>query len=100
VPDIPENAQQLNQAGASAVPRPAMSVPPVPSVPRNAFEGIQSATVLKPGDRVLLVVRDGWNRERVDRAARLLAERFPEVEFTFTDRVEDVVVKPSEESSE
>lgn len=96
---IPEKAQLLNRAGAAAVPPPAMSVPPPPPIPRAAFEGIQSATILKPGDRVLLVVSD-WRIDRRDQAVHLLSERFPEAEFTFITGVEDVLVKPAEGSTE
>lgn len=95
-----EKGQLLNRAGAAAVPPPAMSVPPPPPVPRAAFEGIQSATILKPGDRVLLIVEDRWHMQRRDEARRQLSERFPEVEFTFINGVEDVVVKPSEGSTD
>lgn len=66
---------------------------------RAAFEGIQSATILKPGDRVLLIVEQ-WDMEQLDRARDALSERFPEVEFTYVKGVEDVVVKPSEGSTD
>jgi len=68
---------------------------------RSAFEGIQSATILKPGDRVLLVLAAAhWSPAKA-RTARdgFLAERFPDVEFTLAIGIDDVVVKPTEGSA-
>ena len=67
---------------------------------RAAFEGIQSATILKPGDKVLLTVGRGWDRYQMHLAQHEMSQRFPEVEFLFVCGVEDVVVKPSEGSTD
>lgn len=97
MPDLPEKAQQLNRSGATAVPPPAMSVPPVPPVPRNAFEGIQSATILRPGDRVLIDCGRAARRSDIDALARLLKERFPDVEFTVIGGAQVIAVEEGAE---
>ena len=62
---------------------------------RKVFEHIESATVLKPGDRVLLTVDWGHrDLEVLEEAKSKLAERFPGVEFTFVTDVESVTIMP------
>jgi phosphoketolase len=65
-------------------------------IDRIAFEDITSATILKPGDKVLLVVTGKWTMERIEYAQGILRERFPEAEFTLVSQVDDVIVKPAD----
>jgi hypothetical protein len=60
---------------------------------------VAEALILKPGDRVLLLLRDGyhWTREFVDQANRVLGERFPDVTFGFVDGVERAVIERDED---
>lgn len=75
---------------------------------RAAFEGIQSATILRPGDRVLIDCGMHARRSDIEALASYLKERMPDVEFAVIGgaRVvsavgaEDVVVKPAEGSTE
>lgn len=104
---IPEKAQLLNRVGTAAVPPPAMSVPPPPPIPRAAFEGIQSATILKPGDRVLIDCGMKARRSDIEALHSYLKECVPDVVFVVLGGVrvvaapvaEDVVVKPAEETT-
>jgi hypothetical protein len=50
---------------------------------RAAFEGIQSATILKPGDRVLVVVGRDLTHRQADNMSQRLADWFPGVDFGF-----------------
>lgn len=50
---------------------------------RSVFECIETATMLKPGDRVLITTSAKWSHEQVQRADGVMAARFPGVEFTF-----------------
>lgn len=75
---------------------------------RRAFEGIQSATILRPGDRVLIDCGMRARRSDIDALASYLKERAPDVVWVVVGgtRVvsaapaEDVVVKPSEGSAD
>lgn len=67
---------------------------------RNAFEGIQSATILKPGDQILVVVSHVITDRQANDMSQRLAYSFPGVSFAFLSGVEDVVVKPSEGSTD
>jgi hypothetical protein len=67
---------------------------------RAAFEGIQSATILNPGDRVLVVVGRDLTQRQSDNMSQRLADWFPGVDFAFLSGVEDVVVKPTEGSAD
>ena len=67
---------------------------------RAAFEGIQSATILKPGDKVLLVVAQMLSQRQADNLSQRIADRFPGIDFAFVSGVEDVVVKPTEGSTD
>jgi hypothetical protein len=67
--------------------------------PREAFEGIKSATILRPGDSVLLVL-DGWPTPRqMEDIQQRLGDRFPDVAFTIASCISDVVVRPAVPSS-
>lgn len=65
---------------------------------RSVFEGISSATLLKPGDRVLLTVSARWTMHHSHEADRYLSERWPDVEFVFLTEIDSVLVKPAEGS--
>lgn len=70
---------------------------------RAAFEGIQSATILKPGDRVLVVVEGKSEPGAIEHMRDMrtaLHDRFPGTEFTFVFGVDDVVVKSAEGSAD
>lgn len=67
---------------------------------RAAFEGIQSATILRPGDRVLVVVHHVLSRKQADNMTDRLAAEFPDIHFAFVSGVEDVLVQPAEGSTE
>lgn len=90
-----------------AAPRRSHGGPSLPHTDsRAAFEGIQSATVLKPGDRVLIDCGMSARRSDVDALHSYLKERMPDVVFAVIGgaRVvsaaptEDVVVEPVEET--
>lgn len=57
---------------------------------------VAEALVLKPGDRVLLLVGANWPMEYVDRAQSVLKERFPDVAFAFASGVDQAVIEPAE----
>lgn len=59
---------------------------------RKVFEHIESATVLKPGDRVLLTVSRHWSGEELLRADEVLRERFPDVEFVFLSEASAMIM--------
>lgn len=60
---------------------------------------VVSATVLKPGDRVLLVL-DGVVYEREAQGMReTLEARFPGTTFTIASGVSEVVVQPADDGS-
>jgi len=61
---------------------------------RTAFEGVSSATVLKPGDKVLVTLGRPANRAEVDMLSAHLRERFPEVDFAIISGAESVTVQP------
>jgi hypothetical protein len=61
---------------------------------RRVFADVETATILKPGDRVLLTVNPQWTPAMVHRAEEIFAERFPGVTFGFAGGVESVVVMP------
>ena len=52
------------------------------------------ALVLNAGDRVLLTTDRDWSLADMDEARHMLADRFPDVEFTLINGVRDVVVVP------
>jgi hypothetical protein len=71
----PDRGRYTDEPGAAAIPAPG----PAPAAPRCppeaasndgrvAFEDVATATILKPGDKVLLVVSGNWTMERVDNA--------------------------------
>lgn len=66
----------------------------------NPLAGIRTATVLKPGDRVLLVVDSAWSEAHVHRVLDKLKEGAPEVRFLMVCGVGEVVIKPAEEATE
>jgi hypothetical protein len=58
---------------------------------------VAEALVLKPGDRVLLLIEQGaWTGDHIERAHEFLKGRFPDVQFTFMSGVERAVIKPAE----
>jgi phosphoketolase len=100
----PDRGRYTDEPGAAAIPAPG----PAPAAPRCppeaasndgrvAFEDVATATILKPGDKVLLVVSGNWTMERVDYAQKLLGERFPDAEFTFVSQVDTMIVKPADD---
>ncbi len=52
---------------------------------------------IKPGDRVLLSLRDGYDADFVQRVAEQLKERFPDVEFTVLAGLDIVGVQSKED---
>ncbi len=70
-------------------------MPPLPD--RSVFEGISSATLLRPGDRVLLTVSGRWTMQQFDEANKYTGGRWPDIEFVFITEVESVVIKPAEQ---
>ena len=58
---------------------------------------VADALVMKPGDRVLLLVSDRWTREFVAEASYVLRERFPDVTFAFVSGVDKAIIEPSGE---
>lgn len=62
---------------------------------RNAFDDIRSATILKPGDNVLIAVDGRWDMAKLDALTRHLTDRFPEARFTVLSDVDQVIVKPA-----
>lgn len=56
---------------------------------------VAEAIVLKPGDRALLLLKDGygWTRQMADDAMDQLNERFPDVTFALVAGAERVVVE-------
>jgi hypothetical protein len=52
---------------------------------------VAEALILKPGDRVLLLVQRNWTNQFVDQARSVLGERFPDVTFAFVSGVERAV---------
>jgi hypothetical protein len=61
---------------------------------RTAFESISSATILKPGDKVLVTLRDWPNPDDIAEYRKRLTERFPGVEFTVASGIDQVAVVP------
>lgn len=60
---------------------------------RAAFAGIQSATILKPGDRVLIDCGRGARLSDIDALSRKLKEWFPDVQFAVLGGVQVVAVE-------
>lgn len=60
---------------------------------------IAEALFVKPGDRVLLLVKDdrAWTQETVAHAQQVLKERFPDVTFAFCSGVDQAIIEPSGE---
>ncbi len=67
---------------------------------RGAFEGIQSATILKPGDRVLIDCGKGARRSDIDTVLSELNECFPGVVFFALGGASVVQVQPAEGSTD
>ena len=67
---------------------------------RRAFEGIQSATILRPGDQVLIVVHHVVTQRQAHNLSNRLGEMFPDINFAFVSGVEDVLVQPAEGSTD
>ncbi len=67
----------IHEAGPEPCP------PPREDNDRSVFEAISSATLLKPGDRVLLHMERPWSMQEVDQAKAVLHERAPGVTFVF-----------------
>lgn len=57
--------------------------------------GKAQVVTVKPGDRVLLVMRHPFTEQNIDEWDALLGERFPGVTFTFMYGVESVVHQPA-----
>lgn len=66
----------------------------------NALADVRSATILKPGDRVLVDLGRPATPQDMDRIADTMKLRFPDVEFTFLCGAESVLVKPAEEPAD
>jgi hypothetical protein len=64
-------------------------------IDREAFLGIETATIIKPGDRVLLTVDGRWDQRSVADAQKLITERFPDAVFTFVTGVDKVTIAPA-----
>jgi len=62
---------------------------------RNPFENVRSATILKPGDRVLIEMIEHATPEQVHNLADQIKERFPDVDFAFVSGVNSVYVAPA-----
>lgn len=54
----------------------------------------RSATVLRPGDRVLLHTRRDVTMREADEIRGRLRQRFPDVEFTLASGIDGVLVAP------
>lgn len=52
---------------------------------------------IRPGDRILLTVSDGFDASRAQHLAEQLKERFPDVEFTVLAGLEVVGVQRKED---
>jgi hypothetical protein len=50
---------------------------------------------LVEGDRLLVVMRNGYSQDQLDSFARITRERFPGVEFTFVTGVQQIAVQQS-----
>ena len=61
---------------------------------------IKTATVIRPGDHVLLTATDpGLSAEDLDGMVAALTDRFPGVEFTIAMGVSDIAVRPRNEDT-
>ena len=65
----------------------------MPVTIRGSLDGI----VLRPGDRVLIALNQPSTAEHASRMAGVLSSRFPGVEFTFVDGVNNLAVMPAVE---
>jgi hypothetical protein len=54
---------------------------------------------LVEGDRVLVVMRNGYSQEQLDSFAVKTRERFPGVEFTFVTGVQQIAVQQAEKET-
>lgn len=73
-------------AGPEACP------PPREDDDRSVFESISTATLLKPGDRVLLTVSRRWSQQQLHDANEYVGKNWPDIEFVFATEVDDVVI--------
>lgn len=63
--------------------------------PRNPLADVETATIVRPGDRLIVTVREHTPAARIQAAAEALAERFPGIEHIVLTGV-DVAVVPAE----
>lgn len=64
---------------------------------RRQVGEIRTATVLRPGDHVLLTVSDTQlTPEDLDGMVAALSDRFPDVRFTIAAGISDIAVQPKE----
>jgi hypothetical protein len=61
---------------------------------------MNDAVKIEPGDRLLLTTPDTMEPEQAKQMRDALVDRFPDVEFTFVDRVSGVAVEKNNQNKQ